>query len=197
MLNQPFGIPEATGDLPRLAIVCGLPATGKSTLARQLRDALGWPAFSKDNFKEALFDGRNLEPTTLTRDQSKAIGGEALTMLFQVTRQTLEAGQPCIVEANFLPQLAPMDFGPLTPLADLRQVHCVAPTSLVLARYRARAEAGKRHPVHTDAEAFAELQNRIDAGGGEPLSIAGELLQVDTTDGLQPNLAEILTFLTR
>ena len=37
-------------------LVCGLPATGKSTMAAYLSKQLGIPMFSKDAIKERLFD---------------------------------------------------------------------------------------------------------------------------------------------
>jgi hypothetical protein len=123
------------------------------------------------------------------------IGAQALALIFRVTREVLAAGHSCIVEANFLPHLAPADFEPLTTLADIRQLHCVLPAELVLNRYLARTGAGQRHPVHLDAEAGKELATRIESGAGEPLPLNGRLLQVETTDGYRPDLATILAFL--
>ena len=40
---------------PRLVVVSGLPASGKSTVARTLAGALGLPLLDKDVFLEALF----------------------------------------------------------------------------------------------------------------------------------------------
>jgi predicted kinase len=188
--------PATPAVRPILAVVCGLPATGKSTLATRLHDALGWQMFGKDDVKELLFDAGNYDQETFTRAQSMTIGAQALALLFRVARQTLDAGHSCIVEANFLPHLAPADFGPLTPMADIRQIHCVLPAELVLNRYVERTEAGQRHPVHLDEEAGKELAARIQAGAGEPLPLTGRLHQVDTTNGYRPDLEAILAFLT-
>ena len=47
---------DSSASLPTLVLISGMPATGKSTLAVELADQLGWPVFTKDTFKELLFD---------------------------------------------------------------------------------------------------------------------------------------------
>src|SRR3989442_1170409 len=42
---------------PKLVLVNGLPGTGKTTVARKISDHFHWPCFSKDVFKELIFDG--------------------------------------------------------------------------------------------------------------------------------------------
>lgn len=180
---------------PVLAVVSGLPATGKSTLADLLREELRWPLFTKDGFKELLFDVSYRENGAFGRAESTRIGAQAIMLVFEVAREVLTAGQSCIIEANFLPDLAPADLGPLKPLADLRQVHCSIPDDQVIERYRARAEEGDRHPVHADTEALDDLVKRIAQGAGQPLPLDVPLLQVDSTDGFRPSLSEIIAFL--
>ncbi len=179
---------------PRLIIVCGLPATGKSSLAEELRDALGWPLFAKDQFKELLYDATDQGEEAYTRETSTMVGKQSIALLLMVARELLGANVSCIVEANFLPDLAAADLNPLLAIADGRQVHCTIHGDLVLERYRDRAQAGARHPVHVDEGAEPELIERIETGGGEPLPLDIPLLEVDSTDGWNPDLAEIVTF---
>ncbi len=179
---------------PRLIIVCGLPATGKSSLAEELRDALGWPHFAKDQFKELLYDATDQGEDAYTRETSTIVGKQSIALLLMVARQLLEANVSCIVEANFLPDLAPDDLNPLLAIANGRQVHCTIPGDLVLERYRKRATAGERHPVHVDEDAEPELIERIDTGGGDLLPLDIPLLEVDSTDGWNPGIADIVTF---
>ncbi|HYI25619.1 MAG TPA: AAA family ATPase [Thermomicrobiales bacterium] len=180
--------------LPTLVIVSGLPATGKSTLAEELRDGLGWPTFSKDGFKELLYDAVDRGDEPFTREDSSRIGAQSMELLFAVAQEVLAAGLPCILEANFDPRRAQDDFAPLLDLSDARQVQCTIPDDLMLQRYRERAEAGERHPVHADGDDEARLRARIAAGAGAPLPLGVPLLEVDATNGWNPGIDEIVAF---
>src|SRR5690606_21189917 len=142
-------------------IVCGLPATGKTTIATELRDQLGWPLFAKDAIKELLFDSSGLAPEEATRQISTRFGRQAIALLFETAREVLRSGCSCIVEASFLPDLAHQDLQPFSEFAELRQVHCSIPDDLVIQRYRERSQAGERHPIHADDDAVEDLIERI------------------------------------
>ena len=180
--------------LPTLVIVCGLPATGKTTIATELRDLLGWPLFAKDAIKELLFDSSGLAPEEATRQVSTRFGRQAIALLLDISREVIKSGGSCIVEANFLPNLAHQDLQPLAAFAQLRQVHCTIPDDLVIERYKERSQAGERHPIHADDDAVEDLVERIKEGGGRPLPLDAPLLQVDATDGYDPGISEVVEF---
>lgn len=187
-------IAPPSDHLPTLVIICGLPATGKSGLAESLRDALGWPLFAKDAFKERLYDAIDHSGNAFTREGSTILGKQSIALLFTFAREVLDTGNSCIIEGNFLPNVAPRDMGPLLALANGRQVHCAIPDSLALHRYRERAQSGERHPVHVDGSDLDGLVQRIEDGAGKPLPLDIPLLQVDCTDGYDPDLATIVNF---
>jgi predicted kinase len=182
--------------MPTLVIVCGLPATGKSSLAEILRDELGWPLFAKDHFKELLYDAVNPvdDDDEATRAESTEKSQEGIAVLYAIANEVLRAGVSCIIEANFRPHLARADMAPLLGMAHGRQVHCSIPDEMVLERYRERSRAGERHPVHVESGAEESLVEGMDQGEGDPLPLDVPLLEVNSTDGWDPDIPAIVAF---
>lgn len=184
-------LPLAT---PRLVLVSGMPATGKSTLAHLIADVVGWPLFTKDRFKELLFDTGAYDAATFDRAQSRILGAQAVALLRNVADTLLGSGMSVILESNFVPGLAARELGQITRGIDVRQVYCTTSPELFLARYKDRAASGIRHVVHLDAAALPELVARVGTDLDGPIPLAAPLLTVDTTDGYSPSLDAILAF---
>lgn len=165
---------------PALVIVNGLPATGKTTLSEQLARALALPLFSKDMFKEILFDTLGWGE----RDWSRRLGVASIALLVRVAEAELRVGRGCIVECNFDPALGAAQLRelqrrhPFTPA----QVLCVTNPAVRRERQRQRAQGAERHPGHLEAVLLAEVDAAPPVGRLEPLAIGGALFEVDTTD---------------
>ena len=69
-------------------LICGAPASGKSTLARELSRALALPLMSKDDIKEILFDTLGFE----SRAEKVALGEAAMHMLYAFAETMMRAG---------------------------------------------------------------------------------------------------------
>ncbi len=171
-----------------------MPATGKSTLGHLLADALGWPLFTKDRFKEVLFDTGAYDAATFDRARSRTIGAQSVALLWSVADTLLGTGASVILESNFLPELAARDLSPIPRHVQVRQVSCSVAPALFLARYEARTTSGVRHAVHLDAEALPELVARVGTELHGPIPLDAPFLTVDTTDGYDPSLDKILAF---
>ena len=78
-------------------LVTGIPASGKSTLARELGARLGLPVFSKDAIKELLFDTVGFE----SREEKVRLGEASLRILCYNAAQLMQRQQPFILENNF------------------------------------------------------------------------------------------------
>lgn len=128
----------------RRVVVSGLPASGKSTVARAIARRLGWAGFDKDTYLEARFEpGRQPDlahRAAMSREADAVFLAEALaapaavlTSWWRHPRATQPSGTP--VEA-----LA-------ADLSGLVEVHCDCPPALALQRFRARV----RLPGHADA----------------------------------------------
>lgn len=80
-----------------LIVIAGMPATGKTTIANQIRDVLGYPVFEKDYLKEALFDIIGFECYAEKRRHDKA----ATEILLRIVESQLQAGASSIIVNNF------------------------------------------------------------------------------------------------
>jgi predicted kinase len=157
---------------PLLLLVTGMPASGKTTVARALADELRVPLVTKDGIKERLYD----ELGTGDIAWSRQLGGAAYALLFEFCRELLAAGLSVAAEANFFAGSQEGQVAALPP-HRLVQIVCTAPLDVLLERYAGRT----RHPGHVDDERASELRERFEAGVHAPLALGGELLEVDTS----------------
>ncbi len=181
---------------PLLIIVNGPPASGKTTLARQLARELGLPLLYKDGIKEALFDSLGWRD----RAWSRQMGLATYRLLYYFLEAQLAAGQSLVVESYFHPEAA-LNFRQLQAKYPFRpfQVLCRTEGSLLLERFTSRAADPDRHPGHVDLDTVDELKPVLLRGRLDPLDIGGETLELDTTDfskldiaGLSSRLKAIL-----
>jgi glucokinase len=158
---------------PLLVVVHGMPATGKTTLARELSAELAFPLVTKDDIKEELYDALGVGDV----EWSQRLGKASYALILAFCRQLLVAGQSVIAEANFFAGVDEARFAEL-PAHRLVQVHCTAPLEVLLTRYEDRSD---RHPGHLDRDRPGELRQRFEEGTHDPLALAGGLIDVETT----------------
>ena len=165
---------------PLVILVNGLPATGKTTLARRLSADLRLPLIAKDAIKEALFDTLGWSD----RAWSRKLGTATIALLYLLLEEQLRAEKPCIVECNFVPDRDTARFLDLqqhyrfTPF----QILCETDGPTLYERYCQRAQSSDRHPGHVETHNLEEHRELLLSGHIEPLPIGGTLYQVDTTD---------------
>lgn len=167
---------------PLLLIISGLPATGKTTLARRLADHFSLPAMYKDTIKETLCDVTGSSSLVASRK----LGQASILLLYQFAEALLQARQPCLIESFFYPELARQDLlnlqahCPFVPL----EIHCHTNISTIFERYEKRFLAGARHPCHLDSrhiQAFKEsMPFRPELA--LPLTLSNQVIELDTTD---------------
>ena len=162
--------------MKRAVLVNGIPASGKSAVARAISDAKGWPLLKLDTIKEAFFAHLG----TGDRDHNRLLGKASYQAIFALVKDFPD-GSTVVIDAWF-------GFQPLKVLqghiahagiGQNAEVWCHAPGDVLGERYRARL--GQRHPGHLGESYIPEL---IDlAKRAKPLGNF-PLFDVDTTRAL-------------
>ena len=78
-------------------LMAGMPASGKSTMAKAIAEKWKLPVISKDSIKEFLFDNIGFQ----SRAEKVNLGIASMEIMYYVAEQLMKAGQPFILENNF------------------------------------------------------------------------------------------------
>lgn len=128
---------------PTFWVLCGLPASGKSTLAQSLADVYGLKVIRSDAVRKALFAQSN-DPTDtreFNKGQYSAYATEiTYNHLFDLARETLRTGHGVVIDATFSRD---MHRQKILEMADRCQilpffVECQAPDAVLAERLRKR-----------------------------------------------------------
>jgi predicted kinase len=161
----------------RLLLVTGLPASGKTTLARTLCHRYGAPLVAKDAIKEPLLDVLGAEDPA----ESRRLSDASFAVMFALGQELLAAGCSVVLEGNFRLGEHVQALQPLLPHAKrVAQVLCRTDEATRIERLLARANDPTRHPGHRDvAQAAAAQHAAAPAVGNDFLSIPGERFLYD------------------
>ena len=153
--------------------VNGVPASGKSTVSRDLSLKTGWPLFALDTVKEALFEeiGRG------DRDHNRRMGRASYRAIFDLIADCPD-GMIVIIDAwfSFQPRAVLEAHIARSGLGRIAEIWCHAPAEEIGARYARRV--GARSAGHLGLDYVPELIEL--ARSAKPLGDF-DLLKVDTT----------------
>ncbi len=169
--------------MTRAVLVNGVPASGKSSIARAVGLRLHLPVLSLDTVKEALFD--ELGTGNGDREFGRALGRASMKAIWSIVA-AFPAGSAVVIEAWFrLPSHDPVRRGiERAGIDKWVEVWCHASPAVLVDRYTAR-DRNPGHPPASYATELAELAGKAQAMSIEPC------LSVDTTDFASVDFDEI------
>lgn len=185
-------------------LVTGMPAAGKSTMARQLSERLALPVASKDTIKELLFDTLGFR----SREEKVSLGVAGMHILYYFAEQLMKRDMPFILENNF-ENISKPGIDTL-----LRRYGYTAITVLLTGDYPAlytrfleRNGSPERHRGHVVNRRYPEDPNDPEPGasvtleqfvagitqrGMDSFTANGPRLVIDTTDFSRVRMDEIV-----
>ncbi|MBU0645951.1 ATP-binding protein [Patescibacteria group bacterium] len=167
-------------DRPKLIVVGGSIAMGKTTVSKQLAENTGIKRVSMDEIKETLFDVGGYRG----REWSKEIGRLAFPVFMGIIEMYLRQGESVIADSTFL---WPEDANWLHEFADLHgadiyQIWMTADPQIARQRFILRAQT-ERHPGHNDSldSVIAEFDEKHFSRCFIPLPLRGKTMVIDTS----------------
>ena len=136
-------------------IVSGVPASGKSTVARLIAQEIALPVFDKDDFLESMFEGAVLGDAKMRRKFSRIAD--------QQLRSEVERSNGAVIASWWKHPLSSVDSGTPTDWLALLpglsvEVHCCCSPVIAVERFIER----RRHPGYLDRRwSYAELLSRF------------------------------------
>ncbi|MFT4184603.1 MAG: ROK family protein [Rhizobium sp.] len=170
----------------RVVLVNGVPASGKSSLAKSLSRRTGWPVLSLDGIKNPFLEHIG----GVDRDFNRTLGKASYQAIWSFIREA-PAGSTFIVDAwfGFQPKALLETYIQDAGVDRVAELWCKVPGAVAGERYASRLQ--DRLPGHPGAEYVGELV--VLADRAEPMG-CGALMTVDQTK--EPNMDDIAAWIS-
>ena len=189
-------------------LVTGIPAAGKSTMAKVVSEKLKLPVISKDTIKELLFDNVGFQ----SRTEKVKLGIASMEIMYYVASQLMKAGQPFILENNF-------EYSSEQGMKSLLEKYQYSVLTITLTgdykviyqRFLERENSPDRHRGHIVNDCYPEKKENnmkilkaktisyenfvcgIEKRGFDAFCVDGRQIKVDITDFSTINMEELFS----
>lgn len=182
-------------------LVTGAPGSGKSTLARQLSVALRVPFVARDDIRGGLLLTAGAWGDSLERTPS---ADEAIEVFLGQIEQLLSQGVSCVAE-YLVRTHRPHDLERILAAGDCVAIITECENAIERFAERNRDDLLISQPAVLDAIGFESVEAHTESAIDRMRQAESEMLQVfpvpvlkvDTTDGYDPPISEIVSFATR
>ncbi|KAA2251269.1 ATP-binding protein [Solihabitans fulvus] len=178
-------------SLPTLIVVSGPAGAGKTTLAHAIARAVGCPAICRDEIKEGMV---HAAPAGFVPGPADELTMRTLPTFFATLELLLRAGVTTVAEAAFQDRVWRPRLAPLLGLAEVRVVHCVVDADVALARKVRRGKDNPLRRAHADPAVDDVAAHALAHNAFDRVRLDAPSIEVDTTAGYDPGLAEIVAF---
>jgi predicted kinase len=174
---------------PRLIVVTGLPASGKTWLATKISQALNVPLFTKDQIKIELLESLGKKD----RDWDRQVGMAAVRLQIRLAENLLTKTCPVLLESNFKEEFDARLIRDLLErtTSGCLQIVCGANGDVLIERFSQRESSAERSPLQF-ATNIDEWKPRLKKGFDDPMQLPGKIISVDTTDFSKVDMPAIL-----
>jgi len=183
---------------PSIIIISGPQCSGKTTLAKKIKEKFNIPLIHKDCIKEKLFDTFGFREGDY--ELSKKLGESSFSILFHISERLLESRISHILDGPFDPKFANEQFLSLKKTHDFKLIQIILKTKKEerLRRFKSRYLSGERHPGHFNDKLIYE-KNSIELLKDDyidPVNIRGKVHYLDTTNFDRINYEELFNLIS-
>lgn len=170
-------------------LFCGLPLSGKSTLAKELAGRLRLPFIDIDNIRHSLFQNPQEE---MEREKDREQVAVSYRVLFLMTEYLIKLGHSLVITATFSREGYHQEIISISERnkVPIKAIYCFAPDEVIKERLIQRE-------INKDSFSTCRTWEHYVADKARYKFIPLPLLEIDTSEAMEENLEKLISFLKK